>query len=255
MGVRLFALVGATAVVVVALGPAPSGGAAPATGSVHVVQAVPGESVDVRIDEQQTRRGVGVGAVLGPFQLTAGRHVVQFVAGGAEPVSTAVQVKAGASTDVVLHLPAAVSGTPVVNTYATPLKAIGPGKARVLLAHTATVAPADVQLDGKIVFTNIANGEFAEADVPAGAHRVALLPTGGGKPILGPIDVDLSPRTVTMVYAVGRPSNGSMKVIAHADQLAPDGTVVPDKIMTGSAGLAALLPVAPFASSGPPPVG
>ena len=91
---------------------------------------------------------------------------------------TRLNVKSGSNTDVVLHQPASVNGDPVVSTYHTPLSPIGPEKARVLLAHTATVAPADVRVDGKVVFTNIANGEYADADVPAGAHRVALLPTG-----------------------------------------------------------------------------
>ena len=39
-----------------------------------------------------------------------------------------------------------------MTTYQTPVEPIGPGKARVLVAHTATVAPADVQVDGKVVF-------------------------------------------------------------------------------------------------------
>ena len=72
---------------------------------------------------------------------------------------------------MVLHLPAEVGGDPVVHSYDAPTGAIGPDKARVVLAHTATVAPADVEVDGETVFTNIANGEFAEADVPAGTHR------------------------------------------------------------------------------------
>jgi hypothetical protein len=126
----------------------------------------------------------------------------------------------------------------------------------VLVAHTATVPPADVRVDGKVVFRNIANGEFAEADVPAGAHRVELLPTGETRqPILGPLDVNLSPRTVTMVYAVGSPSNGSMRVIAHASPVASDGTVEPRSITTGSAGLAAGAPVTTFGGPGQPGAG
>ena len=115
--------------------------------------------------------------------------------GGDLTVESTLDVAAGDVSDVVLHLPAEAGGDPVVHSYRAPTGAIGPGKARVLLAHTATVAPADVEVDGETVFTNIANGEFADADVPAGTIEVALLPSGTtGDPILGPLDVALEAR-------------------------------------------------------------
>ena len=110
-------------------------------------------------------------------------------------------------------------------------------------------ADVDVTIDGKVVFTNIANGEFADADVPAGLHRVALLATGTTKnPILGPLAVDLAPRTATMVYAVGNPRDGSMNVIAHTVGLSSDGSIAPRSMDTGSAGLAAGVHVTTFAA-------
>jgi hypothetical protein len=224
--------------------------AAPMKGSVQIVQAVPDASVEVTLDGAEVGKAVVVGSILGPFALAPGEHTVRFVgaAGGAE-VTTAVTIAAGSSTDVVLHRPASISGRPVANTYETPTSPIGPGKARVLLAHTATVPPADVRVDGKIVFTNIANGEFAEADVAAGTHEVALLPTGEtGHPILGPLNVTLEAQTVTMVYAVGTPTNRSMRVIAHVSRISSDGSVVPASLGTGSAGLVADRRVSPFDS-------
>ena len=53
-----------------------------------------------------------------------------------------------------------------------------PSKARVLIAHTASVAPADVRVDGAVVFTNIANGEFAVADVAGRRPRRRAAPVG-----------------------------------------------------------------------------
>jgi hypothetical protein len=214
--------------------------AAPASGEIKIVQATPGVAVDISIDGKQVRSGVDVGSVVGPYNLAPGTHEVRFLGeSGKSVMRTSVKVRSGVSSDVVLHRPASRTGAAIVNVYSTPRSPIGPGKARVLIAHTATVAPADVRVDGKKIFTNIANGEFATADVPAGKHRVALLATGEDSyPILGPIDVTLEPRTVTMVYAVGTPTNGSMRVIAHADELRADGTVKPSTIRTGSAGLA-----------------
>jgi hypothetical protein len=225
--------------------------ATPSNGQVVVVQAVPGAEVDVTIDGKPVKRQAQVGSLIGPLSLSPGSHELVFSgAPGGRTITTSLRVEPRSSSDVVLHLPASVDGAPVVNTYRTPHSPIGPDKARILLAHTATVAPADVRFDGKIVFTNIANGEFADADVPAGSHRVSLLATGTTKdPILGPLDVKLAPRTATMVYAVGRPSNGSMNVIVHTVELSSDGSIAPQSVDTGSAGLAAGVHVTPFTAS------
>jgi hypothetical protein len=212
------------------------------------IQAVPGSSIAVTVDGESVSHSAPVGDVLGPVPLSAGRHQVRF----SDPSSnlrltSTVEVAPGSSTDIVVHLPASVGGAPVVNSYRTPQTAIAPGKARVLIAHTATVAPADVRVDGTVVFHDIANGEYATADIPAGGHTVALLPAGlSTHPILGPLHVDLAAGTVTMVYAVGNPRDHSMNVIAHTDRLASNGAIIPAAIDTGRAGLAAGMVVHPF---------
>lgn len=236
-------------------GPSPAGAASGTVGSVQIVQAVPGSDVRVWIDGRTVDKSVAPKAVIGPYHLSPGKHVVTFRdASGAVSLKSAITVRSGGSTDVVLHKPASAAGAPVVNVYRTPRKAIGPGKSRVLVAHTAVVPPADVDVDGTKVFTNIANGEYAEADVPAGKHAVEILATGTTKdPILGPIDVTLQPQTVTMIYAVGSPRNGSMNVISHSAKISSDGTVVPESIDTGSAGLASGATVHQFSDSSSAP--
>lgn len=226
-------------------GQAASGGPA---GLIQVVQAVPRHSLDVSIDGRTVDTASSVGAVLGPFSVAPGVHRVEFTgASGRLRLVTTVDVASGSSSDVVVHLPAAPGGAPVVNSYKTPRAPIAPGKARVLIAHTATVAPADVQVDGQVVFHDIANGEYATADLAAGSHTVALLPTGlTSHPILGPLQLDLTAGTVTMVYAVGNPRNSSMKVILHRATLASNGASVPATIDTGEAGLVADVVVDPF---------
>jgi hypothetical protein len=222
-------------------------------GHLVLVQAVPHEALDVTIDGKSVGHDSAVGSVLGPFSETAGRHRVELTnaSGDVRLVST-VDVAPGSSSDVVVHLPAQVGGSPVVNSYRTPRAPIAPGKARVLIAHTATVAPADVRVDGAVVFHDIANGEYATADIAAGAHTVALLPAGlDASPILGPLDLSLAPGTVTMVYAVGNPRTHSMNVIVHRASLASNGAVAPGSIDTGSAGLAAGTIVRPFGTTPP----
>ncbi len=228
-----------TALALVAVAPPAPGATSAPVARVTVIQAVPGVTVDVRIDDRPVASTAAVGDVLGPFDLAPGEHDITFTGDGVSVDST-LSVRAGAASDVVLHLPAEVGGEPVVHSYDAPTGAIGPDKARVVLAHTATVAPADVEVDGRTVFTNIANGEFAEADVPAGSIEVALLPSGsGGSPILGPLDLTLEASTLSMIYAYGNPSDGSMEVIAHTAELAADGSIRPSRIDTGSAGLVA----------------
>jgi len=219
-----------------------------ASGQLVLVQAVPGQVYAVSIDGKDVRRDVAVDAVLGPYRLPPGPHRVQFADHrGNVRVASTVEVAPGSSSDVVVHRPAQVDGTPVVNLYRLPRTPIAPGKARVLVAHTATVAPADVRVDGQVVFTDIANGEYATADVAAGPHTVALLPSGHTtQPILGPLSLTLQPGTVTMVYAVGRPSNGSMNVILHRAALTSNGATAPATIDTGMVGLAARIRVSPF---------
>lgn len=239
----------ALAVVGVTLGLSPAQGSAPrATGRITIVQAFPEATLDVAVDGRVVARDAEVRTVVRPLDLAAGKHEVTFTgADGVQPMTTIVDVRAGSSSDVVLHRPASITGDPVVNVYRTPRRPISPGKARVLLAHTATVAPADVEVDDTVVFRNIANGEFAEAELPAGAHQVALLPSGvAGKPLLGPLRLSLAPATATMVYAVGSPANASMDVIVHTVDVSDDGSVAPARIDTGSAGLVRFVRVHSF---------
>jgi hypothetical protein len=259
VGARLFFIATATAAITTlgfAGGPVSvqAREVAVANGQVYVIQAVPGVTMDVSIDGKELRRGVAVGAVLGPLSLASGIHRVEFSGGRmkSDVVST-FKVAPGSSSDVVIHLPAQVGGAPIVNLYRTPDKPIAPGKARVLLAHTATVPPADVRIDGKVVFTNIANGEFATGDLPAGTHKVALLPTGQStNPILGPLSVTLPTGTITMAYAYGTPTNGSMNAIVHRETLSSTGMVAPSAIDTGMVGLAANFRVTTFAVNAGP---
>jgi hypothetical protein len=208
-----------------------------AEGAVAIIQAVPKLSLTVTVDGKQVQQDVAEGTILGPLDLSQGSHEVTFT-DGQQTIDSTVTVTAGQSSDVVVHRPAQVGGTPVVSVYPISEDPIAPGKARVLLAHTATTAPADVVVDGQTVFTNIANGEFAQGDVPAGHHQVSLVPAGvTGKPILGPLDVTLKEGTITQVYAVGNPKDGSMNVIVRTTDGAESGGSPPTGMDTGSAGL------------------
>jgi len=246
-------------------GAAPSGPPAPAesaaaaeaavpaaarTASVYVVHALPDTPVSVTLDDREQRTGVQPSSIIGPFRLTPGEHQVTVT--GTDPdwtMDAAVTVSAGGSADVVLHRPAAVGTRPTVTVYDNPLQPVPAGTGRVVVAHTATVPPADVRVDGRVVFANIANGEFATAEVPSGRHQVSIVPTGrAGPALLGPLELAARSGTLTRVFAVGRPQDGSMDVIVQELPLPTRGSAAPEVVDTGSAGLVAGLPVGAVAS-------
>ena len=125
-----------------------------------------------------------------------------------------------------------------------PIKA---GWARILVAATASLVPADVRVDDRVVFANIANGESATIDVTAGRHLVALVPTGQPAPaVLGPLKVTVAAGTVTMVYAAGGSPAGALRTIVHTMALGNGGGAAPGRVHTGTVGMARDLPVRVF---------
>jgi Domain of unknown function (DUF4397) len=225
-----------------ALAAAPQAGSAEGDGRVFIVQALPGDVVSVTVDGEEPSTGVATSDILGPLELSPGPHDVSVQSEGDEDwmLETTVQVAAGRTLDVVLHRPAAPNGDPVVTVYQLPLEPVAPDKGRVLLAHTATVPPADVLVDGALAFANIANGEFVDAEVPTGEHSAEIVPTGrSGPALLGPLPLEITPKTLTSVYAIGRPEDRSMDVIVHQLPVPQRGSDSPDDIETGSAGLVA----------------
>jgi hypothetical protein len=216
-------------------------------GTVTLVQAVPGRPVEVRVDGRELRRVAHVGDVIGPVRLSAGRHVFAFVGSGGGVVRSTVWLEPGSSADVVLHRPAAVRGASLVTMFPTPTRPIRTGWARIRVAATATLVPADVRVDDRVVFANMANGEAATIDVRAGRHVVALVQTGQRSlALVGPLRVTAAPGTVTTVYAAGGPPVGTPRAIVHTMALGTGGEPAPGILHTGTVGRARDLSVRVF---------
>ena len=216
-------------------------------GTVTVVQAVPGRAVEMRVDGRELHPVTRVGDVIGPIRLPAGRHVFAFVRSGGSVVRSIVRLRPGSSADVVLHRPAAARGASVVTMFPTPTRPIRDGWARIRVGATATLVPADVRVDDRVVFANIANGESATIDVPAGQHLVALVPTGQQAPaVLGPLTLTVAAGTVTTVYAAGGPPAGAPRAIVHTMALGQGGQPAPGTVHAGTVGVARDLPVRVF---------
>jgi hypothetical protein len=210
----------------------PPSAAAPRNGT-YVVQGAPGDAVDVRIDGKPVKYDVAAKVVLGPLNMSPGDHQVEFSTNAWKVTST---VSAQGSQDVVLHWPADAIDKPVVTVYQNDLAPVGTDKGRLVVAHTAVVPPADIVADGKTLFTNIANGEFVQADVPAATYEVSVVPTGGGKALLGPLGLPVKGSALTRVFAIGAPRNHSMDAIVQVLPLETTGGQA-SRADTGSAGL------------------
>ena len=80
------------------------------------------------------------------------------------------------------------------------------GKATLVVAHTAAVPPADIRVDNKVLFANIANGESLKLTVPVATYKVAIVPTGETKPVLlGPLSSHRPGRCAEPGLCRGRP--------------------------------------------------
>lgn len=217
----------------------PALGKAPATGSVYVIQALPDAAVSVAVDGQEQTADAAVKTILGPYELSPGKHTLTLTSSNPSfSMDSVVTVKAGNSQDVVLHRPASASGDPVITIYPNLMTPVNAAEGRVMVAHTAVVPPADITVNGEVFFANIANGEFLTADVPGGTYEVAILPTGTtDDPVLGPLDLEVEASTLTEVFAIGQPQGGGMDVIVHKLPLQQAGSGAPTVMDTGSAGL------------------
>ncbi len=213
--------------------------AAPAAqDKVYVVQGVPGAAVDVSVDGKAVKSNVAAKAIIGPLSLGAGKHTVTFKAAD-WTVSSTVNVSRP-SSDVVLHWPADMTKKPVVSVFGNDLAPVGTDKGRLTVVHAAVVPPADIRVNNKVLFSNIANGEFLTADVPAATYSVEVVPTGqAGKPLLGPVDLPVAKGALTRVFAIGEPSNGSMDAVVQVLPVATKGSAAPGSVDAGSAGLVA----------------
>ncbi|MEJ7689460.1 MAG: DUF4397 domain-containing protein [Nocardioidaceae bacterium] len=243
----MFKVVGpaaAAAIALLAMGPAHAGQAsAPATApkaasaKVFVLQGVPQSTVDVTIDGKSVRQSAAPKSIIGPLDLSRGDHTVAFKASDWEITSDFTIT--GASTDVVVHWPADKAEKPVVTVFSNDTSPVAAQKGRLSVAHTAVVPPADVRVDEKVLFSNIANGEFVSADVPSGAYSVDIVPTGqDGNLLFGPVNLPVRKGLLTRVFAIGEPTNNSMDAIVQTLPLHQSGTRAPDLIDAGSAGLA-----------------
>ncbi|GAA0612993.1 DUF4397 domain-containing protein [Kribbella sandramycini] len=213
---------------------------AAAGASLYLVQGLPGQSLDLSVDGRQVAAKAPAAKVVGPIAVAAGQRTITARQGGKVVIERRVTVGSGGSLDVVIHQPAAPTGAPVITSYNNKLDAVPADKAAVRVAHTAAVGPADIRVNGKVLFANVANGESLDVVVPAATYRVEIVPAGASSPVvLGPLALPAKAGYLTRVFAVGAPASKTMTVAVGTIKLAAAGSQKPNLVNTGTGGQAA----------------
>jgi hypothetical protein len=229
--------------------------AAPATGTVYVVQGVADTPMTITVDGKAVASGAAAKTIVGPLTMTAGNHTVtaESPSGGAS-VSASVSVTGGGNLDAVVHRQVDPSKPPVITTFPNDLSAVTTGSGRLVVAHTAAVGPADVRVDQKVLFANIANGEALTVTVPAATYTVDIVPTATTGPVVfGPAPVPVKATALTRVFAIGVAANSSMDAVVQVLPLSTRGAgTTPSTVNAGDGGQAADLVAAARATTGGP---
>lgn len=226
--------------------------AATGNATIFVVQGVDGATMDISVDGREVATRAKAKTIVGPLSVAPGRHVVQ-AEGAAGPVQGTLAVTAGSSTDVVVHRPVEANRPPVITVYPNDLSPVSSGSGRLTVAHDAAVGPADIRVNGDVLFENIANGEQLTLVVPAGTYSVDIVPTAATSPVvLGPVDLPVAKASLTRVFAIGVAATGSMDAVVH---VLPTGTrgsgATPSGVDAGDGGQAqALIQARERAASG-----
>jgi hypothetical protein len=204
---------------------------------IYVVQGLPGRALDVAVDGKKVASGVPAAAITGPYSVKAGSRKITFSDDGEVVLERNFSVQAKSSWDVVVHLPENSADDPAVTVFRNDITSVPRGKASLVVAHTATVPPADIRVNGDVLFENIGNGESLKLTVPVATYQVAIVPTGESEPVvLGPLELTVKGGAVNRVYAIGDPGKKTMNVAVHVIPTASSGSGQPSDVNTGFGG-------------------
>lgn len=210
------------------------------TGQAYVIHGLSGKTLDIFVDGKNVCPAAKPKTVVGPLKLAAGKHVVELRDGNDVAASANFTVSDGSSTDLVAHALADAAAAPQVTAFSNDLAPVAGGKARLAVAHVAAAPPADIRVDGKVLFSNVANGEGLTLVVPAKTYSVDIVPTAtAGDPILGPVSLKVQAGTLTRVFAIGEVSSGTMDAVVHVLKIGRSGSGTPSRVATGDGGQAA----------------
>ena len=208
------AVLAAAAGVVSFASPAQAAGAS----KVSVVHGIPGQPVDVYVNGKKTLDNFQPSKVAGPLDLAAGKYDIVIVKPG-DPVTSPIikvdqaAIPADANISLVAHLTA--DGKPTLTPFVNDTAKLDPGKARLVVRHTAAAPAVDVRAGGQPVFKNLSNPNEAKADLAAGTVSADVVLAGTTTVAIPAANLDLKEGTSTIVYAVGSAEGKTLGVVAQ----------------------------------------
>lgn len=209
-----------------------------ANGTVTVVHAVPGATVDVYVNGDLTLEDFEPTTVTDPLSLPAGTYDIEIFAADADPATAdpiiegSTELPAGADASLVAHPTA--DGTPTLGVFVNDISQVAAGQARLSVRHTAAAPEVDVRAGGDVILPGVANGEAGELDVPAGSFEADVVVTGTETVAIGPSSLSLAEGTNTIVYAYGTADSGYDFLVQTISGLHS----APAEVPAGAAGLA-----------------
>lgn len=209
------------------------------TSQVSVLHAVPGLTVDVYVNGEETLPDFEPGTLAGPLELPEGSYDIEVYAAGADPEAQdpaisaeGLAVPGGANLTLTANLDA--DGAPALNAFVNDISTLDAGQARLTVRHTAAAPAVDILAGGSPVIEGLSNPAEEVLNLEAGSVEAAVALAGTTDPVIGPADLDLGEGTNTIVYAWGSAADGNLDLAVQTiDGLHGD----PGGVPSGEGGL------------------
>ena len=206
---------------------------------VSVLHAVPGLTVDVYVNGEETLPDFEPGTLTDPLSLAAGEYDIEVYPAGADPDSEdpaisaeGLAVPGGENLTLTANLDA--DGNPALNAFVNDTSQLDAGQARLTVRHTAAAPGVDVRAGGSPVIEGLTNPNEEVLNLDAGTVSADVTLAGTEDVVIGPADLDLGEGTNTIVYAWGSAEEGNLDLAVQTlDGLHGD----PDGVPSGEAGL------------------
>ncbi|OLT39621.1 hypothetical protein BJF86_07125 [Serinicoccus sp. CNJ-927] len=213
--------------------------------TVSVLHGVPGLTVDVYVNGEETVPDFEPGTLTDPMMLPEGSYDIEVYADGDDPESAepaisaeGVEVPGGANVTLAAHL--MEDGTPALSAFANDTSALDAGQARLTVRHAAAAPAVDVRAGGSPVVEGLTNPNEEILNLEAAMVSADVVLAGTEDVVLGPADLDLAEGTNTIVYAWGSAEDGTLDLAVQTiDGLHGD----PGGVPSGQGGLATSGPV------------